>query len=340
MYVLKVVEGKNFHLGMTRTVQLTNTSLVMGIYRPRFKYEIPPRFFPKDTLKPSAPKTKPADALPPKRSHDASDIGGDDGNGALPNKIHKTANDKENLATATGEQDSVKALTPTERTQSAEHISQYQTPAETVNARDGNRCILTGEPDPDAVVILPVTPAPSGEEVYPTALIHFLGGPDVSLDWVEIFRDKVIDEPERNMLSLSKHMHKLWDECFFALKPVSATERKVTVQFHWLKGNTGQYDDDDLINFDTAMQAVCNGDTENWGTPQTAHLPNGDPILTGQLFTIRGDKPDQLPNTDLLHLQWFWRRIYAMTSDAEFFGGIISGNYFFQDDDDVGTAFR
>ncbi|CAK7568373.1 MAG: hypothetical protein SEPTF4163_006361 [Sporothrix epigloea] len=327
-------------LGSTVHNCLRNMREFMGIFKPLLRNEIPSRFFPKDTPKPSAPESKPADVSPPKRSHDASDVGGDDRKNSLPNKMRKTASGKENSATATGEQDSDEALSTTQYTQLAENIVQYQTPAEMASARDGNRCILTGEPDPDAVVILPVTPSPAGQIIYPTALIHFLGGPDVSLDWVEVFRDKVFDEPQTNLLSLSKHMHKLWDECFFALKPVCATEREVTVQFHWLKGNTGQYDDDDLVNFDTAMQAVCNGDPENWGTPQDAHLPNGDPILTGQLFTIRADKPDQLPNTDLLHLQWFWRRIYAMTSDAEFYGGIISGNYFFQDDDDIGTAFR
>ena len=311
----------------------------MGIFKPCLRYEVPFHFI-RDKPKPSAPETKPADPLPPKRSHDASEVGSDDGMDALPNKMRKTANGKENSATATGEQDSVEALSPTKCTQLAESIVQYQTPAEMASARDGNRCILTGEPDPDVVVILPVTPSPAGKDIYPTALIHFLGGPEISKEWAELFRDKVIDEPQRNLLSFSKHMHKLWDECFFALKPVCATEREVTVQFHWLKGNTGQYDDDDLVNFDTAMQAVCNGNTENWGTPQDAHLPNGDPILTGQLFTIRADKLDQLPNTDLLHLQWFWRRLYAMTSDAEFYGGIISGHYFFQDDDDIGTAFR
>ncbi|CAK7568375.1 MAG: hypothetical protein SEPTF4163_006363 [Sporothrix epigloea] len=77
-----------------------------------------------------AKRTQDQARLPPKRSHDASEVGSDDGKDALPTKIRKTANGKENLATATSEQDSVEALSPTERTQSAEHISQYQTPAE------------------------------------------------------------------------------------------------------------------------------------------------------------------------------------------------------------------
>ncbi|CAK7275149.1 hypothetical protein SEPCBS57363_006533 [Sporothrix epigloea] len=330
--------------GLASTVAccLSDMREFMGIFEPCLRYEVPFHF---QRAKPetSAPGTEPAASLPLRPSSTEMDVGGDDGKDISPRKIRKIVHNQENFDTATSEpseQDAIKVPALTACAELSEQISHCQTPAEMANARDGNRCILTGEPEPDAVAILPVTPSSAGQDVYPTALLHLLSGPELRRGWEEIFRDKVIDEPQRNLLSFSKHMHKLWDECYFALKPVSATEREVTVQLHWLKFNAGQYDDDDLVNFDTAMQAVCDGDTESWGTPQDAHLPNGDPILTGQLFTIRADSPDQLPNTDLLHLQWFWRRMYAMTSESEFYGGIISGHYFFQDDDDVGSAFR
>ena len=71
-----------------------------------------------------------------------------------------------------------------------------------------------------------------------------------------------------------------------------------------------------MLDFDTAMQVVCGGDTSNWGHPQLAYRPGGKPITTGQLFTIYADTPDQLPSIDLLQLQWNLRRIAAMCTDA------------------------
>ena len=327
---------------------------VMGIHRPYFRCRLPVKSA-KVEPKPSTLQTTPAFQLPPKRPSAALEGCDDDDNkssgsikdGSMlitdisPNKMRKIAYGQNH--SDTGDRHTTAALSPsqcmesTASTDPTEHVDRSYTPGELVNLRDGNRCILTGDCNPDAVEILPLSLSPSGEKIYPFALYYFLSEETLSPQWNNLFQQKVFDEPQKNLLSLSQHMHSLWDEHFFALKPVSATEQEVTVQFHWLKGNTGQYKDEDLFDFDTAMQAVCNGDTQSWGTPQTAHLPNGDPILTGQLFTIRADTPDQLPNTDLLQVQWFWRRLYAMTSDRDFYYGCDFGRY---SDDDESSDFE
>ena len=106
-------------------------------------------------------------------------------------------------------------------------------------------------------------------------------------------------------------MHCMWDKAFFALKPLSSTDRDVTVQFYWLK-RSAKAVEEDLDGFESAMQTVCGGNTRDWGTPQPAHRPSDLRIETGQLFTIRANTPEELPSVELLELQWNLLRISAM----------------------------
>ncbi|CAK7269571.1 hypothetical protein SEPCBS119000_003635 [Sporothrix epigloea] len=250
------------------------------------------------------------------------DDDGMSGMGAPPRKIQKTSPSPSQPHTATAQLPDTLAPTsrvvsPTERADDEETSSHGKDAAELAKTRDGNRCFLTGDCDPDIVQIIPLSPEARHRATGFIGLVRLLYDGEQFPPWIHLLLNRSVVQTQNNLLCLSKHMRDLWSKCFFALKPVAATDQEVTVQFHWLKHNTGITPDHyGLYDYDFAMQAVCDGDTHGWGPPQAARLPDGNLIETGQLFTIRAE-PDQLPNTDLLQLQWYWKRMSAMIADSE-----------------------
>ena len=205
---------------------------------------------------------------------------------------------------------------PTGSVTSLESSGCSQTAEEKIRSRDGNVCVLTGAAMPD---VAPIFPLPAMTDRFAIGMFNGLfmfWGDETQKKWKAIFEDNELEQSPRNLLSLDKHLHYMWNRSFFALKPLSSTDRQVTVQFHWLKRINTRAASKKLLDFDTAMQVVCGGDTYNWGHPQLAYRPSGEPIETGQLFTIYANTPDQLPSLDLLQFQWDLRRIAAMCTDA------------------------
>lgn len=182
--------------------------------------------------------------------------------------------------------------------------------------RDNNLCVLTGVCMPDAAHIFPFSATASDLAKQQINKMLIFWGSEVRDSWRAAFSNRAVSESPQNLLSLGKHMHCMWDRALFALKPLSATDREVTVQFHWLK-RSRKVTSGEFGSFDAAMQAICGGDTRGWGPPQLAHRPSGLRIETGQLFTIRADTSEQLPSMDLLELQWNLLRVSAMYGAAD-----------------------
>ncbi|CAK7228553.1 hypothetical protein SBRCBS47491_006944 [Sporothrix bragantina] len=204
----------------------------------------------------------------------------------------------------------------------ANSIRRRNAVAET-KARDAGVCILTGVNMPDAAHIFPFSVAASSYAKFCLETFFTFWGEETKEKWKALFRDKNITESPKNLISLAKHMHLMWDKGFFALKPLSVSapgqQPELVVQFHWLKRHRTRPAPKDLHEYDTAITAMSGGDTDilRWGAPLVAHRRSGVRIQTGQLFTIRADTPEQLPSFELLQLQWDMMRISAMCGAAD-----------------------
>ncbi|CAK7218907.1 hypothetical protein SCUCBS95973_003642 [Sporothrix curviconia] len=223
-----------------------------------------------------------------------------------------------------------------------------QAAATATRARDGNACILTGVCMPDAAHIFPHSAAKSPETKVKLDILFGFWGEETREKWGALFKDRAVTESPQNELSLGKHMHCMWDKVYFALKPVSATDREVTVQFHWIKRDNCRAltAKDVLANPNTFMKEICSGDARGWGIPQVAHRQSGARILTGQLFTIRADKPEHLPSMELLQLQWDLMKVASMTGAADMYDDYdydydnwMEGNAFEVDEESNGEEY-
>lgn len=103
------------------------------------------------------------------------------------------------------------------------------------------------------------------------------------------------------MLTLS---HRLWVACFFALKPIRASMRRIVVEFHWLqprpKGNKPL-----LVNARTRPDCLAEVDSPGQDI-RLFHCPSGTIITSGTRFAIHTDDPQErpLPSFALLEMQW------------------------------------
>lgn len=184
--------------------------------------------------------------------------------------------------------------------------------ARATKARDGNTCLLTGVIMPEAAHVFAFSAAADLRARKKFAKLLWPWGKETCDRWTALFSDRAVTESPRNLLSLGSNMHEMWDKSFFALKPISATQGVVTVQFFWLKRNKVKATEEELDGYEGTIKALCGGDTCTWGPPQVAHRPSGLPIQTGQLFEIRARDQEQLPSMELLQVQWYLRRIAAI----------------------------
>ncbi|CAK7273482.1 hypothetical protein SEPCBS57363_005675 [Sporothrix epigloea] len=212
------------------------------------------------------------------------------------------------------------SLTSTKSPFTAATSKRSRSAAKETKNRDNNLCVLTGVCMPDAAHIFSFSATASDLAQQQIDKMLIFWGSEVRDTWRAAFLNRAVSDSPQNLFSLGKHMHCMWDRALFALKPLSATDREVTVQFYWLKCSK-KVTSGEFGSFDAAMQAVCGGDTRGWGPPQLAHRPSGLRIETGQLFTIRADMPEQLPSMDLLVLQWNLLRISAMCGAADVYDG-------------------
>ncbi len=122
-----------------------------------------------------------------------------------------------------------------------------------------------------------------------------------------------------NLISLGPHIHRMWGQGLFALKPISESDdkKKLTVQFFW---QTKQ--EDSLPDISLTIQPHS---TKGLEQSMTAHGPiwlhNKDKeiIRSGDIFELNTDDPitKPLPSFELLELQWFLQRVQGMAGAAE-----------------------
>ncbi|KAK2059671.1 hypothetical protein LY76DRAFT_683252 [Colletotrichum caudatum] len=238
-------------------------------------------------------------------------------------------------------------------------------------ARDNNQCVVTGAPFPEVCHIFPFS---SLSRRYQTtqhlAALATLWGQDrvakllyklVGSNQQGNINDICIVDTAKNMISLSPQLHDWWSRGLFAFEPMgqpeasdAATPTKVTptrsnpprdtkrvkiqqwsirMRFHWLQ-KTNISDMKSQVDFSEDPITMLRG-WDRECLPQAVNLKTWRPVENGQVFTITTDDYDELPDYDILLLQWDLVRMRRLaggadpamySSDASDFGG---------DDDDT-----
>lgn len=181
--------------------------------------------------------------------------------------------------------------------------------------RDGHACVFTGTSDPAAAHIFPFATS-SRKDFRPlNQILQLFWGARKAMDWRRCYEDAGITQSAQNHISMNHQLHFWFDQARFALKPLRGTKNEIVLQFHWLrksplKPRMGIIREQDLLG-----QAGLT-DHQSWGV-NLAHRRSGFPIQTGQTFTIRAENPDDLPNSELLELQWNLLRVAAISGAAD-----------------------
>ncbi|KAJ5628859.1 hypothetical protein N7490_011087 [Penicillium lividum] len=204
-----------------------------------------------------------------------------------------------------------------ERDKRMKNLAQY---------RDNFQCVLTQQGNPMLEVshIMPHKMHGSTKEMDWIRLQFFWGTEQVRNLKREILGDngRMNTEQIHNLITFSSTLHKAWDRCLCAFRPVQVNkeETRMDVAFHWLPLR-----DDRLRQKDKVLcleNPYSANDLPKW-TPGNNNyvydMGTQRVIPSGYIFTVKTDNPKErpLPSFALLQLQWNLHRIAAMQGAAE-----------------------
>ncbi|KAK3896767.1 hypothetical protein C8A05DRAFT_48333 [Staphylotrichum tortipilum] len=200
-------------------------------------------------------------------------------------------------------------------------VARSKTAAISAKQRDRNTCLLSGTIDPEAAHIFPFATSKNKQFGSLGALLQSFWGDEQASTWRQLCEDPAITQSLANYLSLDRQIHFWFDKARFALKPLSQTQTTITVQFHWLRRTSlspmdiiKETDGEELL--EVAGLRTPTETPATWGSC-LAHRASGVPIRTGQTFLIRANHPTELPNFQLLELQWNLLRVAAICGAAD-----------------------
>lgn len=153
-------------------------------------------------------------------------------------------------------------------------------------------------------------------------------------------KTQIIDTPA-NMVCMDRRVHKMWSRGEFALEPMDVnidemvepeapapvtggsrrsgrqgtakvTKYGIQVRFHWLKRTTLQ-SPEAMADFTVHPSQIWRPDD---GNPRLLDT-NGRPIDSGHIIRIYAMDKTQLPDMDILQLQWDLLRMHALSGGAD-----------------------
>ena len=118
-----------------------------------------------------------------------------------------------------------------------------------------------------------------------------------------------------NLICLCANAH-IWNKGLFALKPLelSSDRKKLKVQFFWQPRYDHKVGDKiDLLTEPPSSEGLDSIDDEYF-----LNYRGGDKIISGQVFTLKTEDPEEqpLPSWDLLDMQWCLQRLAGMCGAA------------------------
>ncbi|TVY44304.1 hypothetical protein LOCC1_G005056 [Lachnellula occidentalis] len=213
-------------------------------------------------------------------------------------------------------------------------ISRSRLARDSAAQRDSYRCVLTGQPSIDVAHIYPFCLIKEESDAFGTRhsfwdmLRNFWPEEKVAAWEAEIFPNGTNDlgiETARNLITLSKDAHNMWNRGAFALKPISVSDDNttLTIQLFW---QARLEDIKATMNLLATPQSTkdldCNIGAFEFGGPSTLFDSRKNPIRkvkSGDIFELTTDDLEArpLPSFALLEMQWFLQRITGMAGAAD-----------------------
>ncbi len=186
--------------------------------------------------------------------------------------------------------------------------------------RDENKCCLSEVPDPDAAHIFSFSGTSEKSRDQLARLLCFWGEEKYRA-WEALYSDESITESAQNILCLNKQLHSWWGSARFALKPLppkpESDKNEISLAFYWLPTSEYRLSNPPILRDEAIHRLGAGSNGSNWGPALLSHHKGGLPIESGHIFTIRARNPADLPNRELLELQWHLLRVAAMCGAAD-----------------------
>jgi hypothetical protein len=198
--------------------------------------------------------------------------------------------------------------------------------------RDGKMCVLTGSGLVEVAHIYPFSQLKYPEEdtfgarhIFWDHLKNFWPEEKVTTWIAQLFPRGLCrtgDERVDNQITLSRDAHGLWNRGAFALKPISISDDKTTleVQFFWQKRQANTKPAMSLLIMPYSTRGLEQDDTTTDAGINVLHdeRRQGVKIKSGDVFELKTDDVAQqpLPSFQLLELQWFLTRVVGMAGAA------------------------
>ncbi|TVY91923.1 hypothetical protein LAWI1_G004437 [Lachnellula willkommii] len=214
-------------------------------------------------------------------------------------------------------------------------ISLSESARDNAEQRDGYCCVLTGQPSIDDAHIFPFCMIQKEErDAFGTRhsfwhmLKNFWPKEKVAAWEAEIFPLGTHGsgiETARNLITISKDTHNLWNRGAFALKPISKSEddTALIIQFFW---QSKQKDIQPTMNLLTTPHSTKDLDSnigafESNGRSFLADFRKTplQKVKSGDIFEVKTDDPEArpLPSFALLEMQWYLQRITGMAGTVD-----------------------
>ncbi|PYH67557.1 HNH endonuclease signature motif containing protein [Aspergillus vadensis CBS 113365] len=185
--------------------------------------------------------------------------------------------------------------------------------------RDNATCVVTGCRDP--VEIAHILPNGLGRMETQTLQefwfpLHRFWSKERVMAWMKQAAGQEATEACSNFLCMTDMAHKLWKKARFALKPLSLSEdrRSLQVQFYWLP----------VYNYRSRIPATevprrmsrkLSGTTVDGKETMLFNIATNKKLCSGDILTFKTNDPNShpLPSMELLDMQWVLNRVLALS---------------------------
>ncbi|KAK1965204.1 hypothetical protein LY78DRAFT_747875 [Colletotrichum sublineola] len=227
----------------------------------------------------------------------------------------------------------------------APKYSRNQSEVDSVNPlqalkRDNNKCVITDTANPEACHIFPFA---SLKQQSQRTL-----GPDLELmtslwgnDRVDTLAEKLTMmgthdttavDTMRNMICLSPQLHDWWTRGYFALEPIKSSAKMEHSHTLPLAQEDRHPTLTPQVNFSQDPVAKLQSlKGEGGGLVKTFNATTGRLVESGQIFTIAAGSSDDIPDFDILLLQWDLLRMWSLAGGAD--PAIYPLDDYYDDDD-------
>ncbi|KAL7941634.1 hypothetical protein V8C42DRAFT_360642 [Trichoderma barbatum] len=174
-------------------------------------------------------------------------------------------------------------------------------------------CPITGTEDVSATRIIPAIEKEYVDHIG--SMIHMFWDRDTAKFWTRLSTDEALRKTFPNRLYISNELHFWMTRARLALKPLTQLDDgSIIVQLFWLKKSRVKPQNFfiksyDPLSFEKALKRTGLANSQTWDRPLGFRG-----LLSGQMFTVKGDMDEgrRVPSFEHLQLLWDLTRVAAI----------------------------